>query len=252
MNNSISQPSAAWPTTWPANSFRPGPTTLFVASLILVTIVVGFAGLVAVVGIYGRPSIGIAIGYQLVIELGICAAILIALPRLSKFSLRELGFVAPERWQIGIALLGMVAMVVLVEGGASLLENLTHHKQEQEVVALFKQIQHQPALAWFFGIYAVVLAPMMEEMIFRIFTFNLAMRYGGFMGGALISGLLFGAAHSDFQHFDWIVPLSLCVGGIVLASVYYRTRNAFCSMITHGCFNGLTVLAIIYAPQLAQ
>lgn len=252
MNNSISQPSAAWPTTWPANSFRPGPTALFVLVLIAATVAVGIAGLLLLLGTFGtRLPIGVAIGYQLVIELGICAAILIALPRLSKFSLRDVGFVAPKPWQIGVALVGMVAMVVFVEGLATALETLTHHKQEQEVVALFKQIQNQPALAWFFGIYAVVLAPMMEETIFRVFTFNLGMRYGGYIGGAIMSGVLFGAAHITFP-FDWIVPLSLALGGFILASVYYWTRNAFASMITHGCFNGLTVLAIIYAPQLAK
>lgn len=253
MNNSTSTPSAAWPTIWPSDSFRAAPTFFVILAAIGLAVAIGVGGFMWMFA-SGTISPGMktvpiipAIVFQLILEGGIVAVLLIALPRLTKMTYAELGFSVPKPWQIGFALLGAVAMVIVVEGGASLLETLMHQKHEQSVVQLFRQIIGQKQLMWFFAVFAIVLAPFMEESIFRLFFFNLGMRYGGFWVGAIISGLLFGAAHADP-----VVLAPLALGGIVLCGVYYRTRNAFCSMITHGCFNALTVLALIYAPNLAQ
>jgi membrane protease YdiL (CAAX protease family) len=183
---------------------------------------------------------------QLLIEGSAVIVILTMLPRVSKFSLREMGFKPPQPWQIGVALLGAVAMVVVVEGGASLIQSYFHVKHEQSVVDLFRHVIGTYAM-WYFAIFAIVLAPFMEEVIFRVFVFNIGLRWGGFWTGAVISGLCFGAAHGD----PWVL-LPLAAGGVVLCGVYYRTRNAFMSMITHGIFNAVTVFALIYAPQLAK
>jgi membrane protease YdiL (CAAX protease family) len=78
-------------------------------------------------------------------------------------------------------------------------------------------------------------------------VFNAVMRYGGFWSGAIVSGLIFGAVHADKYAF-----LPLAAGGVILAYVYYRSGNAFTSMITHGLFNAVTVLALVFAPKLTQ
>jgi membrane protease YdiL (CAAX protease family) len=188
-----------------------------------------------------------AIVFQLALEGAAVIAILIGMPRLTKFSLRDIGFKPPSAEAVFIGLIGAVAMIVVVEGGASLIDTLLHQKHEQDVVQLFRQIRGQSSTLWFFAFFAIVLAPMMEETIFRTFFFNLGLRYGGFWTGALLSGLLFGAAHLDLYV---LVPLML--GGMILSYVYYRSQNAFASMITHGLFNAATVVAIIFFPQLAK
>ncbi|HVA28185.1 MAG TPA: type II CAAX endopeptidase family protein [Candidatus Baltobacteraceae bacterium] len=253
MNNSTSTPLPASPTRWPQDSFRPGPTALFILLALGLGAVIFAAGLAWLFVAYGGqirhgivPVIP-AVIFQLVLEGAIVAAILLALPRLSKRSLRELGFRALAPSEIGIALLGAIAMIVVVEGGASLIQTLSHQKHEQSVVELFKHILGNRNTTIFFVIFACVLAPVMEETIFRVFCFNIGLRYGGFWVGAIVSGVLFGLAHGDL-----FVLLPLTLGGMILCGVYYRTGNAFASMITHGIFNGVTVLALIYAPQLAQ
>ncbi len=252
MNNSTSTISAGSRTRWPANSFLAGPTALLIFAALGAAIVGGIIGVVFFF-LANRPrTIGpqfvvAAILVQLLVEGCAVIVILAALPAVSKRSLRELGFYAPRAWQLGVAVLGAMGMVIVVEGGASLIQMLTHTKHEQSVVELFKAVIGQPRVMWLFALFAIVLAPFMEEVIFRIFIFNIGLRWAGFWLGAIISGLCFGAAHTDpFV----LVPLAL--GGIILCGVYYRTGNAFCSMVTHGLFNAVTVFALMFAPQLAQ
>jgi membrane protease YdiL (CAAX protease family) len=252
VNSSTSTISPVWPTHWPKDSFRSGPTLLVAGGVIVLTavlLIIGVAWLAIVnPAATQRGNIPIipALVIQLVIEAAILVVLLAALPWLSGFSLAQLGFVAPRAWQVGIAAIGAVVMAIVANGGASLIQALTHSKHEQSVVEMFKQI-HDPKTIAFFAFFAIVLAPIAEETIFRVFLFNVGLRYGGFWTGAIISGVLFGAAHGDTFA---LIPLAL--GGIVLAAVYYRTRNAFASMITHGLFNALTVLALVFAPQLTQ
>ncbi|HXO17878.1 MAG TPA: CPBP family intramembrane glutamic endopeptidase, partial [Candidatus Dormibacteraeota bacterium] len=77
--------------------------------------------------------------------------------------------------------------------------------------------------------------------------FNLGLRYGGFWGGALLSGALFGIVHGDFY-----AALPLALGGVVLCAVYYWTRNAFAPMISHALFNALSIVMLLVAPQTTR
>lgn len=252
MNNSISTISAGWPTNWPADSFRAGPTALLILAAAGAAVIGGLIGFVLFFGLH-RPQymtadfVIAAVLVQLFLEGGAVIVLLLGLPTVSKLSLRELGFYVPRPWQIGLGILGAIAMVIVVEGGASLIQTLAHQKHEQSVIELFKSVVGHRRAMWIFAIFAIVLAPFMEEVIFRIFIFNVGLRWGGFWVGSIISGLCFGAAHGD-----WFVLVPLALGGMILCSVYYRTGNAFASMITHGLFNAVTVFALMFAPQLAQ
>ncbi|MBV9264120.1 MAG: CPBP family intramembrane metalloprotease [Candidatus Eremiobacteraeota bacterium] len=208
-------------------------------------------GLVFLAGIRssGVPRISslefdILILFQLVFEGALLLIVLAALPILSKFSLRELGFRRPSLGDIGVAVLGAIAMVVLSNGGASLIEYLAHSRHQQDIVEIFRQL-HDPATIGLFAGFAVVFAPFAEETFFRVFFFNLGLRYGGFWIGAIVSGLLFGLAHGDA-----FAAVPLMLGGIVLCGVYYRTRNAFAPMISHAAFNTLSIVALLVAPGL--
>ena len=249
MNNSTSKPSARWPTTWPPNSFRPGPTALLILALVVASGAVLAIGLTilwpAISQTRSVPVVG-AIVVQLILEVLVVAIIIAALPRLSGFSLGELGFRALRASDVLYGVVGAVAMLILVQGSSALVERLTHQVHEQQVVELFKQLR-APGTIWFFSIFAACIAPIAEETIFRVFLFNVAMRYGGFWVGAIVSGVCFGAVHGDPYAF---VPLAL--GGVLLCYIYYRSGSAFASMISHGLFNAVTLLAIFFEPKLAQ
>ena len=180
-------------------------------------------------------------------EIPILIAVLIALPRTSKVSLRDLGFVRPDLRAIGIALAGVVAGVALATVGSDIVSAVTHtgdHAQATE--QMFVRMQHVPWQVALFAFFAAVLAPVVEETIFRAFLFNAVLRYGGFWIAAIASSILFGLAHGDPYN---ALPLALV--GMVLCGVYYLTRNVVASMIAHGAFNLLTVIALLFFPKLA-
>lgn len=187
----------------------------------------------------GKVPIIPSIAVQLIVEFLVVAAILFILPRLTGFSLRELGFRAPKARDLLVGVLAAIIMAAIVYGSERLVQLVFHTNHEQNVIVMFKQVR-DPATFAFFSVFAVMLAPLAEEMIFRVFVFNIAMRYGGFWIGAFISGILFGLSHGDAYAF-----LPLTFGGVILAGAYYRTRNVFTSVITHGLFNSLTVIALL-------
>jgi membrane protease YdiL (CAAX protease family) len=183
---------------------------------------------------------------QLVVESLIAAIVLVALPAISKFSLRELGFRVPSLRNVGTAILGAVAMAVVANGGASLIDYLLHSQHQQDIVQIFREL-HNPTTIAIFAVFAILFAPFAEETFFRVFFFNLGLRYSGFWGGAVLSGVLFGIAHGDPY-----AALPLALGGMVLCAVYYRTRNAWASMISHALFNTLSIVALLLVPKISQ
>jgi hypothetical protein len=191
------------------------------------------------------PAIVVAgIVLQSLFEAGIVAALLLALPRISRMSLREIGFTVPTPSVIVIAIIGAVAMTIVTDGAGNVVDALTHADHQQQAVEIFRALHDRTAIV-VFAFFAVVLAPVAEETIFRVFAFNFGARYGGFWLGAPISAILFGLAHGDA-----FAAIPLALGGIVLCAVYYRSRNAFASMISHGLFNGLSIAGLLFAPHL--
>ena len=182
---------------------------------------------------------------QFILEGVLVAIVLFAMPKMSKFSLRELGFRMPTPANIGVALLGAVAMAVVANGGATLIDYLAHSQHQQDIVEIFKQLHNTTTVA-LFAVFAIVFAPFAEETFFRLLFFNIGLRFGGFWVGAIVSGVLFGIAHGDLYA---AIPLAL--GGMVLCGVYYLTRNILASMFSHALFNTLSIVVLLAAPKLS-
>jgi membrane protease YdiL (CAAX protease family) len=244
VNDSTSPTSPAWPTRWPKNSFKGFWTWLFAAFFALLFLSAAVAEFKQGPMIPMSPVLfDIGILLQFVVEAFLAALVLAALPALSKFSLRELGFRMPTLSAIGIALLGFAAMFIVSDGSASLIDYLAHSTHQQDIVQIFKGLHDRTTIEIFAG-FAIIFAPFAEETFFRLFFFNLGLRYGGFWAGAILSGLFFGIVHGDLY-----AALPLGLGGIVLCGVYYLTRNAYAPMITHGLFNALSMVALLVAPK---
>lgn len=189
-------------------------------------------------------------------ELPLVPYLLIVVPRILGQTLRELGFRPLRLREIGIAALGAVAMIIIVDGLASLLASLFHIKSQQTPVQMLQEAGTGGTLL-LFVIFATVIAPIIEELFFRVFVFNAGRGFLGIVSAALLSGLLFGAAHFQAPagpfFLTFFVPLAL--GGMILCYVYYASANAYASMVTHGLFNSATVSGVLlarFAPHAAH
>ena len=84
---------------------------------------------------------------------------------------------------------------------------------------------------------AALLVPFAEEVFFRGFLLPGLARRFGFVSGALICALLFGAAHLNPNTF---VPLSFF--GLVLAALYGATGSILPGIVIHSVNNSLALL----------
>jgi membrane protease YdiL (CAAX protease family) len=251
VNDSISTNSSNWPTRWPKDSFKSvwtWVTVLVILAPFSLALVLQYeqGNTMPPPSAFSPLAIYATILVTLLLE-GLLALIaILTVAPLSHLSLRELGFRRPTLAAVATAIGGGIVMAIVANGSASLIDALVHSRHEQEIVEIFRAL-HDPAAIAAFAVFAVTFAPLFEETIFRVFFFNLGLRFGGFWLGAIVSGLLFGLAHGDV-----IAALPLALGGIILCAVYYRTRNAFASMISHAFFNALSIVALLVAPHAMQ
>lgn len=102
----------------------------------------------------------------------------------------------------------------------------------QNTTEILKMINKAPV----FVVYAVVLAPIMEELVFRKTIFGVGRRIINPIGAALISSLLFGLAHNDNRFL--IIYSGI---GLVLCWLYNRTGSIKVTMLAHALLNGITI-----------
>jgi Predicted metal-dependent membrane protease len=95
--------------------------------------------------------------------------------------------------------------------------------------------------------FAVVVAPFTEEVIFRGYLYGVIRQYAGRFAAAVTSAILFATVHHNIPG----IP-ALFVLGIGFALAYERTGSLLAPMLMHVMFNATTVVAIFFAPELAQ
>ncbi len=93
--------------------------------------------------------------------------------------------------------------------------------------------------------YAIVGAPILEEIVFRGICYGAFRRHMGWPAAAVISGILFGLIHLDVMKF---LPLTLL--GIFLAVLRERSRGLLLPILVHGVNNLFAVGVMIYYISL--
>ncbi len=96
-------------------------------------------------------------------------------------------------------------------------------------------------------VFAVAIAPIVEEFVFRFFIYGVLKRYVGCFLGVALSSLLFAAAHAHFPSF---VPLFVL--GSCFAIAYEWSGSILISMTMHSLFNSLTLTALAFPEILSQ
>jgi len=93
-------------------------------------------------------------------------------------------------------------------------------------------------------VFAITIAPVIEEFLFRFFLYNVIKRYLGRLVGVTLSALLFAAAHAHFPSF---VPLFVL--GSCFAIAYEWSGSLLVVMTMHSLFNSLTLTALAF-PEI--
>ena len=86
---------------------------------------------------------------------------------------------------------------------------------------------------WFSFLFTVILAPIMEEFVFRKVMIDRTIVYGD-KAAILLSGLMFGLFHGNFHQFFYAFGL-----GCILAYVYIRTGSLKYNIMLHMTVNFL-------------
>lgn len=118
-----------------------------------------------------------------------------------------------------------------------------------------------PPPAWFnelfskifendFGIYGailkvVVIAPIIEELIFRGAIMHGLMRNYSRFTAIFVSALMFALFHLN----PWQLPATFVLG-LLLGIIMVRTRNIFLCILGHAINNGLVMVSILFSNEL--
>lgn len=232
---------APWEPIWRRRDVAIGVTALIVGFLLVGVFVIATADdesgdLVTVPGALATVGFEVWIGVSV---------LLLALWR--GVSLRQLGYVRPERWGmiavavIGayIAILGYFAMVLLVESfGVDLgwlrEGNTIPDTTENDEVLLLAIL----------GVAVVVIAPLSEELFFRGLLFRTFLGDGTGSGQRLLAIWISGLAFSAF-HVNLSVLIPFTLVGALFAYVYRESRSLWTSTAAHAIFNGVNFAATV-------
>ena len=141
--------------------------------------------------------------------------------------------------QIQIGELGIVALIDFIFSislGTVIVYGLSHlFPQSVENYLNESRITNLMSLgALAFG--AIIMAPIVEELLFRGFILQKWSLKWGVRAGVIVSSLLFAICHFNFH-----IP-ALFIGSLLLSSVYLRTKNLMSPILLH-CFYNSCVIA---------
>jgi membrane protease YdiL (CAAX protease family) len=133
------------------------------------------------------------------------------------------------------------AEVLAAFEGLGLIENL----EQQDLVTLF-QGGGDPIAIGLLVIAAVVLAPIIEELIFRGCLYRFLKSQTTVLPAQIASGILFSMIHWNLLSF-----LPLVLVGIFLARIYEKTGSILVAIWFHAFFNAFS-LGILFVTNLSD
>lgn len=97
------------------------------------------------------------------------------------------------------------------------------------------------------AVFAVILGPVFEELVFRGFLFPLFRRSLGTVAGILLAAVLFSLVHGQQYEWSWQILLLLTMAGAVFGIARHRSGSTAASTLMHVGYN-LT----LFIPELLR
>lgn len=137
----------------------------------------------------------------------------------------------------------LVPAGVLLSIAVALASTKIKMPHDAPVLGLFKNA----ALAWLATAYGVLVAPAVEETVFRGFLLPSLGRHTGNIIAAAITSAIFALMHAEQTGFAWAaVALLFCVS-LVLCFVRLRFNSVAASTVVHVCYNSVLFISLIHA-----
>ena len=130
-------------------------------------------------------------------------------------------------------------MIDLKMASEILLEKMGWPLENQLAVKMFSAA-NSLGLRVYLGIFAVVIAPVAEEFVFRGLIFSGLKKLGWPKCGWLLASLLFAAIHGSAPIF-----LPLFVFALALTWLYERTEGLLAPIAAHGLFNAANLIILL-------
>lgn len=139
-----------------------------------------------------------------------------------------------SRVSFGWILVGIVA-VFLAQTIGSILDKSIFHLTTQSVntSSNIESVAISPLAL----ISIVILAPLVEELVFRYAAINILSRKFNKSGCILVSSLFF-----SIMHFDFPFVFGYFLIGLVLVAIYVRTNRLIVSFVVHASMNLIVVM----------
>lgn len=85
----------------------------------------------------------------------------------------------------------------------------------------------------------VIIPPIYEELLFRGFLFNTLKKYGGQILSVILTCLLFGAAHLEYDNLNWIAAIDTLIFSGFLIYISQKHHSLYSAMMLHGIKNAV-------------
>jgi CAAX protease family protein len=137
----------------------------------------------------------------------------------------------------------LAAAGALLALAVSMLAKLIHTPQVKSPI---DEITNTPLSLAVFGVMAVTIAPLFEELFFRGFIQPLLSRTFGVAAGVILTAVLFGGLHAPEYSWAWQYALAVSIAGTVFGWVRARTQSIIPSTVMHGGYNLVFIVALIF------
>lgn len=120
--------------------------------------------------------------------------------------------------------------------------------QPKEDLPIEEVFRFRGTAMWFMGM-AVLVAPLVEETVFRGYLYPLLAKTFGVATGVIVTGVLFGLLHGAQLGWTWGLVSVLILVGVVFTFVRARTGSVFASFLLHLGYNSMIALATFVSTQ---
>jgi membrane protease YdiL (CAAX protease family) len=116
----------------------------------------------------------------------------------------------------------------------------------------FDRFLHSPTWIVLFGLFAVLVGPLFEEMIFRGFVQPLLTRDLGALAGISLTAAVFGLLHGSEYSWAWQYVVLVGAAGACFGWARFWGRSLVPSAFMHAGFNFMFFLAAIFQNRIPK